>query len=165
MAVSLHTSCFLPPLTPSGFFNEMLAVFKPGAPVDLICIQEYNPNSSSSFLISGFSALRSDCTHSRFGILSHDATHASSGIIVFVRQGISFSELSTSSLSSLDPYSDYVRVNMFLNNSSSLSFLNAYVPLNIRSSLTHSRTDFFSPSILPSRNLFFLGDLNCHRPL
>ena len=32
-------------------------------PVDLICIQESNLNSSSSFRISGFSALRSDCTH------------------------------------------------------------------------------------------------------
>ena len=52
-------------------------------PVDLICIQESNLNSSSSFRISGFSALRSDRTHSRSGILSHDATHA---VIIFVRQ-------------------------------------------------------------------------------
>ena len=37
-----------------------------------------------------------------------------------------FSELSTSSLSSLDPYSDYVGVNISLNNSSPLSFLNGY---------------------------------------
>ena len=33
-------------------------------PVDLICIQESNLNSSSYFRIPGFSALRSDCTHS-----------------------------------------------------------------------------------------------------
>ena len=75
-------------------------------PVDLICIQESNLNSSSSFRISGFSALHSDRTHSRSGILSPDATHASGDVIIFVRQGLSFSELSTSSLSSLDPYSD-----------------------------------------------------------
>ena len=31
-------------------------------PVDLICIQESNLNSSSSFRIPGFSALHSDCT-------------------------------------------------------------------------------------------------------
>ena len=49
-------------------------------PVDLICIQESNLNSSSSFRIPGFSALCSDCTHSRSGILSRDATHASGGI-------------------------------------------------------------------------------------
>ena len=39
-------------------------------PIDLICIQESNLNSSSSFLIPGFSALRSDRTHSWSGILS-----------------------------------------------------------------------------------------------
>ena len=37
-------------------------------PVDLICIQESNLNLSSSFWIPGFSALRSDGTHSRSGI-------------------------------------------------------------------------------------------------
>ena len=98
-------------------------------PVDLICIQESNLNSSSSFRIPGFSALRSDCTHSRSGILSPDATHASGGIVIFVRQGLSFSKLSTSSLSLLDPYSDYVGINISLNNSSPVSFLNVYAPL------------------------------------
>ena len=53
-------------------------------PVDLICIQKYNLNSSSSSRIPGFYALRSDRTHSRSGIFSPDATHASSGVI-FVR--------------------------------------------------------------------------------
>ena len=98
-------------------------------PVDLICIQESNLNSSSSFRIPGFSALRFDCTHSRPGILSSDTTHASGGVIIFVSQGLSFSELSTTSLSSLDPYSDYVGINISLNNSSSQSFLNVYAPL------------------------------------
>ena len=77
-------------------------------PVGLICIQESNLNLSSSFRIPGFSVLRSDCTHSRSGIFSTDATHASGGVIIFVRQGLSFSEFSTSSLSSLDPYFEYV---------------------------------------------------------
>ena len=134
-------------------------------PVDLICIQESNLNSSSSFRIPGFSALRSDRTHSRSGILSSDTTHASGGVVIFVRQGLSFSELSTSSLSSLDPYSDYVGINISLNNSSSLSFLDVYTHL-IRSSPTDGRTDSFSPSILPSsRNLYILGDFNYHHPL
>ena len=98
-------------------------------PVDLIYIQESNLNSSSSFRFPGFSALHSDRTHSRSGILSPDAMYASSGVIIFVRQGLSFSELSTSSLSLLDPYSDNVGVNISLSNSSSLSFLNVYAPL------------------------------------
>ena len=70
------------------------------------------------------------------------------------------SELFTS-LSSLDSYSDYVGVNNF----SSLSFLIVYAPL-IRSSPTDGRADSFSPSTLSSsRNLFILGDFNCHIPL
>ena len=64
-----------------------------------------------------------------------------------------FSELSTSSLSSLNPYSDYVGVNISLNNSS-LFFLNVYAP-PIRSSSMDGGTDSFSPS---SRNLFILAD-------
>ena len=133
--------------------------------VDLICIQESNLNSSSSFRIPGFSVLRSDRTYSRSGILPSDASHASGDVVIFVRQGLSFSELSTSSLSLLYPYSDYVGVNISLNNSSSVAFLNVYAP-PIRSSPTDGRTDSFSPSILPSsRNLFILGDFNCHHPL
>ena len=128
-------------------------------------MQESNLNSSSSFRILGFSALRSDRTHYWYGILSRDATHASSDVIIFVSQGLSFSELSTSTFSLLDSHSDYVGVNISLNNSFSLSCLNVYAP-PIRSSLTDGRTDSFFPSILPfSRNLFILWDFNCHHPL
>ena len=136
----------------------MLGVSEPGAlnfytffrliPLTLfVSMGESNLNLSSSFWISGFSALRSDGTHFHSGIFSTDVTDASGGVIIFVRHGLSFFELSTSSLSSLDPYSDYVEITIFLNASSSLSFL-SYAP-SIRSSPRNSRTNFF-PSILPS---------------
>ena len=81
------------------------------------------------------------------------------------REGLSFSELFTFSLSLLDIYSDYAGVNNSLNNSSSLSFLNVYAP-PIRSSQWDGRTDSFCPAILPSSsNLFILGDFNCHHSL
>ena len=116
-------------------------------PVDLICIEESNLHSSSSFQIPGFSALHSDRTHSRSGILSPDTTHTSGGIVIFVRQGLSFSELSTSTLSLLDPYSDYVGINISLNNYSSVSFLNVYAP---------------PYSLLPNRwQIRFLLSLHC----
>ena len=117
-------------------------------PVDLICIQESNLNLSSSLRISGFSALRSDGTHPRSGIFCIVVTDASGGVIIFIKQGLSFSELSTSSLSSLDHYSDYEEVNIYLNNSSSLSFFNVHAS-PIPSSPKDSRTNFFSPCILP----------------
>ena len=141
-----------------------LLQFLSSHPVDLICIQESNLNSSFSFRIPGFSALRSDRTHSRSGILSPDAAYASGGVDIFVRQDLSFSKLSISSLSSLDPYSVYVGINISLNNSSSLSFLNVYAS-PIRSSPKDGRTDPFSLSILSSRNLYILGHFNCHHPL
>ena len=133
-------------------------------PVDLICIQESNLNSSSSFQIPGFSALHSDNTHSRSGILSPDDAHASDGVVIFVKQGLSFSELSTSSLSSLDPYSDYVGVNLSLNNSSSLLFLNVYASLFTPPQWMAEPTPFFPP-FFPPPKIFILGDYNCHHPI
>ena len=113
-------------------------------PVDLICIQESNINLSFSFRIPGFYAQQSDRSHSLSGIFSTDVINASGGVIIFVRQGLSFCEISTSSFSLLDPYSDYAEVNISLNDSSSLSFLNVYAP-PIRSSPKDSRTNSFSP--------------------
>ena len=130
---------FSPPLTLTGFFNGMLEVFEPGAlnystfsrPILSILSASMNPILTllplSEFLSS--LALRSDHTHSRSGILSPDATHASGVVVIFVGQGLSFSEPSTSSLSLLDPYSDYVGINISLSNPSSVSFLNVYAPL------------------------------------
>ena len=126
-----------------------LLYFTSSYPIDVICTQESNLNLSFSFRIPGFSALRSDGTHSRSGIFSTDVTDASDGVIIFVRQSLSFSELFTSFLSSPDPYSDDAEVNISLNDSSSLSFLNVYAP-PIRSSPKDSRTNFFLSSILPS---------------
>ena len=161
-----------PPLSPTVFFNGMLEVFEPEALSCYIFSRPIPLTSSASrnailnqLPLSGFSALRSDRTHSLSSILYRDAMHASGGIIVFVRQGLSFSELSTSFLSSLDPYSDYVDFNISLNNFPSLSFLNVYAA-PIRSSPTDGKTDSFSPSILlSSTNFFILRNFNCHHPL
>ena len=142
--------------------STKLPHFISSRPIDLIYIQESNLNLPSSFQIPGFSALRSHGTHSRSGIFSTDVADASSGVIIFVKQGLSFSELSTFSLSWLDPYSDYVEVNISLNNFSSLSFLNVYAP-PIRSSTKDSRTNFFSLSILPSDVEAEAGDFSRFR--
>ena len=118
-----------------------------------------NPTSTRLPLFGFLTALRSDRTHSRSGILSPDDPHASGGVIIFVRQGLSFSKLITYSFSSLDPYYDYVKVNILLNNSSTLSFFNVYAPF-IRSFSTISRTDSISPPFfLPSEITLFWGTL------
>ena len=117
-------------------------------PVGLIYIQESNLDLSSSFRIPGFSALQSHGTHSRSGIFSTDVADVSDGVIIFFKQGLFFSELSTSSLFSLGPYSDYVEVNISLNDSSSLSFFRVYAP-PIRSSTKDSKTNFFLSPFFP----------------
>ena len=109
--------------------STKLLHFNSSHPVDLIYIQESNLNSSFSFRIPGFSALRSHGTHSRSGIFSTNVADASGGVIIFVKQSLFFSGLSTSSISLLGPYSNYVEVNISLNDSSLLSFLKVYAPL------------------------------------
>ena len=68
-------------------------------PVNLICIQESNLNSSSSFQNPEYSALRLDRTHSRPGILSPADSHACGSVIIFAKQGQSFFALTLSLLS------------------------------------------------------------------
>ena len=161
------------PLTISGFFNGILEVFEPEAlnystffcPTLLTLSVSRNP-ILTPLPLSGFSALRSDRTHSLSGILSGDATHAGGGVIIFVRQGLSFSELSTSSLSSLDPYSDYVGINIsLLTTPPRPHFLMCTPPPLFAPFRRMAEPTPFSPSILPSsRNLFILWDFNCHPP-
>ena len=158
----------LPPLLPltlSGFFNGMLEVFEPGAlnystffrPILLILSAFRSPILTdfprSGFLDSLLCVLIAPTPGLAF---SSDTTHASGGVVIFVRQGLSFFELFTSSLSSLDPYFDYVGINISLNNSSSVSFLNVYAP-PIRFSPTDSRTDSFSPFFSPPEFSSFWG--------
>ena len=135
----------------------MLEVFEPGALnyfTFFCCILLTLSVSRNPILthlpLSGFlDSLHSDCTHSRSGILSPDARHAIGGVIIFVKQGLSFSELSTSSFSSLDPYSDYVGVNFSLNNFFSLLFLNVCAPILSPLRRMEEATLFFAPFFPP----------------
>ena len=147
-----YTFCFLFSLTCSEFFNKMLEVSEPVTlnyytlSCHILLTLSVSWNLTLTRLpLSGFSALRSDHTHFQFGILSSDDQHTS--ITIFIRQGLFFLELSTSSLSSLDPYSDCVGVNISLN-IFSLSFLNDYTP-PVCSSSMDSRTDSFFSSLFP----------------
>ena len=132
--LSFYASCLLSPLTLSGFFNGMLEVFEPGAlnystfspPILSILSAFRNPNLTHLPLSEFLDSLLCILIAPTPGLA---ATHASNGVIIFVTQGLYFSKFSTFSLSSLDPYSDYVEVNISLNNSSLLFFLNVYAPL------------------------------------
>ena len=161
LAVSLYLllplplpNFLFPSLTSSGFFNGMLGGlqarstkllhFISSHPVDLIHIQESNLNSSSFFQIPGYllcDPMAPTPNLVLFLLMLQTLAGASS---FSSSRALSLSERSTSSLSSLDPYSDYVKVNISLNNFSSISFLNVYAPPTC-----------FSPK--DSRNNFFLS--------
>ena len=89
-------------------------------------------------------------------------------VLIAPTPGLAFSLLRPHTPAAASSFSSgraYVGVNISLNNSSSVSFLNVYTP-PIRSSPKDGRTDSFSPSILPSsRNLIILGGFNCHHLL
>ena len=152
----------------------MLVVFKPEAcnystcfllfPVDLICIQKSNLNSSLSVRIPGHSTLRSDCAYFRCGYLSSDDSNAGNVEVIFVKQGLTFPELSISSLSSLSLCSDYAGVIISPKISSPISYLDIYALLT-RFSSADCRINYFSPSVLPfSKNLFNVEDFMFHHP-
>ena len=113
--------------------------------------------SLSGFLDSLLCALIASTPSLAFSLVMPRTLAAASSF--FVRQGLSFSELSTSSLSSLDPYSNYVGVNISLNISSSLSFLNLYAPPHSlfsdgwQNRLLFSLHPFFLQKSLPSGGL------------
>ena len=113
LAVFLYLLLPLFPLTPSGFFNKMLEVSEPGALNYFVLFR--------LILLTLFVSRNLTYTHlSLFGFLDFllcDQISPTPGLVFpppisptkavvlsfFVRQGLSFSELSTSSLSSLDP--------------------------------------------------------------
>ena len=164
-----------PPLTLSGFFNGMLEVFEPVAlnyftfsrPILLTLSVSRNPISThlplSGFLDILLCILIAPTLSLAFSLvmprmLAAVSSFSSSKVYLSLNflPPLSFR---------LIPTSDYVGVNISLNNSSSLSFLNVYAP-PICFSSSDGRTESFSPSIFSSsRNLFILGDFNCHHPL
>ena len=84
------------------------------------------------------------------------------GVLILVKTGLSYTSLSTQSLSSLDPSSDYLAIAVKIKGAAPIHFVNVYVP-PIRSSSSDSRPKSFSPFLLPSSpttNIF--GDFNSH---
>ena len=129
------TPASFPPPTLSGFSNGMLEVFEPEAlnyftffcTILLTLSVSRNPILThlplSGFL--DFCALIAPTPGLAFSLLMpHTLAEVSS-----FSSGRAYLSLNFLPLFSLDPYSDYVGVNISLNNSSSLSCLNVYAPL------------------------------------
>ena len=158
----------LPPLPlTQGSSIGMLEVFKPGAlncftffrPILLTLSASRNPIFThlpfSGFLDSLLCDLIARTPGLAFSlVIPRTLTAASSSSSGRAYPSLNFS---TSSLSSLDPYSDYVGVNISFNNSSSLSFLNVYAPLFALLRQMAEPTPFLPAFFLPPEISLFWG--------
>ena len=83
------------------------------------------------------------------------------GVFTLVKNGLTYSSLSTQSLSSIDPSSDYLAITVKIKGASPIHLFNVYVA-PIRSS-SNSRPKSFSPFLLPSSSTTYIfGDFNGH---
>ena len=160
LALLLHLLLPLSPLAHSWFFNGRLEIFEPEALTSSFylassCRPHLYPAIQSQLIflfIDPWKLSSASWSHFRSSILFPDDVHASSCVMILVKQGLSFSKLSTSSLSSLDPY--YVWVNTLLNNSSSLFFRNVYAT-PVCSRRIAELTAFLPPFFPPPENSSF----------
>ena len=136
----LFTSCFLfPSLISSGCFNGMLGISKPG---ELNCYTLFCLIPLTSFAFRNPILIYLPLSGSLDSLLC-DPVAPNPGLVFFLL--ISQTLAAASSFSSgraysflsflpplflrlTDPYCDYIEINISLNDSSSLSFLNVYVP-------------------------------------
>ena len=120
-------------------------------------MQESNlPLSKSlNFLLCNLNALTPG-----MAFFSPNDKHANGCVIIFVRQGYIFFDLSTPSLSSLDTYSDHIWVNISPNSFSSLSFLMFMLPLLSLFFRIAEPIPCFLPLFPPPEISLFWGEFN-----
>ena len=118
---------------------------------DLIFIQESHLSSDSTFRIPGYKTLQKNRFMTRRGT-TNSTGNLGGGVLILVKNGLSYTSLSTQSLSSLDPSSDYLAIAVKIKGAAPIHLFNVYVP-PIRSSSSDSRPKSFSPFLLPHTSL------------
>ena len=84
------------------------------------------------------------------------------GVLILVKNGLTYTSLSTQSLSYHDPSSDYLAIAVKVKGASPIHLFNVYIA-PIRSSSSDSRPKSFSPFLLPSSpTTYIFGDFNSH---
>ena len=113
---------------------------------DLIFIQESHLSSDSTFRIPGYKTLQKDRFMTRRGT-TNSTGNLGGGVLILVKNGLSYT-----SLSSLEPSSDYLAIAVKIKGAAPIHLFNVYVP-PIRSSSSDSRPKSFSPFLLPLTSL------------
>ena len=82
-------------------------------------------------------------------------------VLILVKNGLTYTSLSTQSFSSLNPSSDYLAITVKIEGASPIHLFNVYVPPICSSSDSHPIS--FSPFLLPSSpTTYIFGDFNSH---
>ena len=103
---------------------------------DLIFIQESHLSSKSTFRILGYKTLQKNRSVTRRGTANFTG-NLGGGILILVKNGLTYTSFSTQSLSSLDPSSDYLAIAVKVKGAAPIHLFNVYVP-PIRSSSSDS---------------------------
>ena len=128
---------------------------------NLIFIKESLPSSDSIFGIPGYKTLQKNRYMIRRGT-TNSTRNLGVGVLILVENGLTYTSLSTQSLSSLEPSSDYLAIAVKIKGARPIHLFDVYVP-PIRSSSSDSRPKSFSPFLLPSSpSTYIFGDFNCH---
>ena len=90
-----------------------LIAFLSGNQYDLIFLQETHLSATKNFQTPGYSTLRTDWTFVRQGPVSSGAHNTGGGVLTLIHSDLAFFPVSVSSLSSQEPYSDYICVKVF----------------------------------------------------
>ena len=109
----------------------------------------------------GYKTLQKNRSMTRRGT-ANSTGNLGGGVLILVKTGLSYTLLSTQSLSSLDPSSDYLAIAVKIKGAPPIHLFNVYVPL-IHSSFSDSRPKSFSPFLLPSSpTTYIFNDFNSH---
>ena len=84
---------------------------------DVILLQETHLSATKKFQIPGYSTLRTDRTFGRKGPVFSGAHNTGGGVLTLIHSDLAFSPVSVSSLSSQEPYSDYIYVKVLFSKS------------------------------------------------
>ena len=118
---------------------------------DLIFVQESHLFSDSIFRIPGYKTLQKNRSMTRRET-TISTGNLGGGVLILVKNGLTYISLSTQSLSSLDPSSDYLAITVKIKGASPIHLFNVHI-LPIRSSSSDSRPKSFSLLVFPSSSL------------
>ena len=128
---------------------------------NLIFVQESHLSSDSTFHIPGYKTLQKNHSMTRRGT-TISMGNLGGGVFILVKNDLTYTSLSTQSLSSLYPSFDYLAITVKIKGASSTHLFNVYVP-PIHSSSSDSHPKSFSPFLLPSSfTTYIFGNFNSH---